>query len=366
MLPNWIHSGKSLRAFPVFAAAMLLLAQANFALGDETLAERRARLEQMEESQKEQLLQNYQRFVRMDSAERERMRKLHGELVTAEDQDELRVVMQRYNDWLNELPPSQRAEITSASPEERLKKIEELRSAQQKQEKYRLGAADTEAMRNWIHANQFDVKWRTGWRDGPDKPQVTLEQLAELRTVLSEDGKAKLDEAIAQDVKAKPNTKKTHEAVRRLLFTWAGQTSRRGGPGGRSDSGRPGMRQPSEQELQDFLKNELRDRERADLLSLPHEEMQIQLRRLWGAREFRRMHDDRQRSGQSGPPGGGPPGGPNDDRSKRNFDKSGDRPYPRRPQEGRSPNKSSDDMPDEKSREKSDTEKSDKNRAEQR
>ncbi|HEY2839388.1 MAG TPA: hypothetical protein VGJ26_09575 [Pirellulales bacterium] len=309
------------------ATLILLLSACAQESAAETLEERRARVEQMDAEQKEQLLQNYQRFIRLDEAERERLRKLHGEIDAAPDQTELRSVLQRYNDWLNDLTSDQRAEITSTPPEERLKKVESLIASQKKQESFRLAPTDVEAMRTWIQAHKLDVKLRL-MRDGGEKPVITPEQLDELREALSEDGRAKLDAARAEDDKPKANSRWSHKSVPRLLLTWAAQTS----PNRRGFMGRPGggvgnpgggqhFRRPSESELQTFLKNDVSEQERADLFKLPHDEMQDTLRRLWFTREFRRGHDDRPRPGGYGPGGSGAagagPGGTADDRRSR-------------------------------------------------
>jgi len=331
-----------MRLIHSFAALLALLAVSSWAVADESIEERRARVEQMDAEQKDQLLQNYQRFVRLDEAERERLRKLHGDLETAADQAELRNVLQRYNDWLNDLPPNQRADVLAAPPEERLKKIESLTAAQKKQESSRLGAADIDAMRSWIQAHGLDVKLNKMLREGGEKPEITEEQIAELRGTLTEDGRKKLDEAIAEDAKRKgKGSKWSHRSVSWLLFTWYGQTSpRRGmlgwndrGPGGPGGGQRSGFHRPSEAELQSFLKNDIPEQQRAELLNLPHDEMQMAVRRMWMTREFRR-HDERQRSGGFGDVPGDDrrPRGPGEkqrgDRPRRGSDGPGPAPAP--------------------------------------
>lgn len=348
-----------MRLSHTLAATLALTCLVSRASAEETLEERRARVEQMDADQKEQLLQNYQRFVRLDEAERERLRKLHNDLETAPDAADLRNVLQRYNDWLSDLKENQRAEILSAPPEERLKRIESMRAAQKKQEGFRLGATDVEVMRSWVQKHQLDVNL------GKERPEITHEQLDELRQGFSEDGRAKLDEAIAEDAKRGPQQSRFHRSVPRLLFTWYTQAFPRRGPmgwpgGGPGNSGpgqRSGFRRPTETELQDFLKNDLSEKERAELLNLPHDEMQLMLRKMWWRHNF----DERQRSGGSGGkgpgergpgergpgfgdgrgPGPGQPSGPGDERRPRGPGGPGDkqRDRPRRSADGPAPEK---------------------------
>ena len=97
---------------------------------DEALADRSARLAQMDDQEREQLSLNYDRFGHLAPAERDRLRKLYSDLQADADGAELRTVMQRYHDWLNELPATQRTMLTALPAEERLKRIEEIRANQ--------------------------------------------------------------------------------------------------------------------------------------------------------------------------------------------------------------------------------------------
>ncbi len=96
------------------------------AVAEETLAERRVRVEQMDPQEREQLAQNYERFQRLDRAEQQRLRVLQEEIDADPQRDELLKTMQAYHEWLAELPSSQRIMLSALPAEERLKRIDEF------------------------------------------------------------------------------------------------------------------------------------------------------------------------------------------------------------------------------------------------
>jgi len=96
------------------------------ACAEEHLAERRERIERLTPAEKRELLDDQQKFLKLDPAERERLRRLSRELDEDEQGAELRRVMQRYSDWLKTLPPYQRAQLLELPPEQRVKKVQEV------------------------------------------------------------------------------------------------------------------------------------------------------------------------------------------------------------------------------------------------
>lgn len=287
------------------------------AAGADGTPERRARLAQADEEEKERLSQNFQRFQRLDPAQQDRLRRLNDDLDTAADKDDLRKVMQNYHDWLSELPPGDRADLASLEPAERLKKIDKILEAQRRRQANKLSPQDLEAIEAWFLKHDFMRKrWQArqpeGARPGPSpEDRAALQQL---RESLSAEAQDKLDKAEKPSERAK------------LLWSWFEQARRHGGPGKQF----AGLRRPSEEELQQFLKEEVRDEERSRLLSLPYDEMQVELRRLWFRHEFRknraaledrgaegridRPNEDRRRRPPDGK--GSAPRGPNPPRSR--------------------------------------------------
>ncbi len=266
-------------AIGVSALALLLACPTvAFAQTADTLAERRAHVEQMSPEDRDQLSQNYDRFLHLDHEQRDRLRRLDADLTADPDRAELQKVMQRYHEWLSELPAAQRMMLAALPPEERLKRIDEFRTMWG--HRSRLSPADVQAFQNWVKTHDLQRAWDEARREHR-QPEISPAQLADLRSQLSEPAQRSLDEA------------KQPEDMRRLLFSWV-MHSRRG-------MGSGGFRGPSEQEMAEFLKTGLSESERAYLSALPPEQMERESNRLW-----RQKHG---RGGERGGDRGGPPGG---------------------------------------------------------
>jgi len=95
-------------------------------LAQESLAERRARVENMQADEKRQLQRRLSRFEGLDRAEQNRLRQLNDDLEQAPDGPRLREVMRRYYEWLTTLTPYQRIELSQLPPEKRIERIKKL------------------------------------------------------------------------------------------------------------------------------------------------------------------------------------------------------------------------------------------------
>jgi hypothetical protein len=259
---------------------VVILMAARVGAGD-VLAERRTRLEQMDQQDREQVSQNFERFQRLEPAERDRLRELHDEIDADPNRDELLRVMQNYHEWLNELPASQRIMLAALPVEDRIKRIDELRGAQAAGKRNRLSPADSKALDAWITKHDLHKQWAEAQRNSRP-PTVTAEELADLRSVLSEPAQKALDEA------------KTEEDQRRLVRGWIFQTRMPGWGAG----GRTGFHRPSTEELHQMFTNDLSESERSYLRALPPEQMQRELVHLW------RQHHAKQGDGSHDRPDG--------------------------------------------------------------
>jgi hypothetical protein len=94
--------------------------------GEESLAERRARLETMPQAKKEDLVRLQERFARLDPAEQKRLRELNEQLERDPNAERLKKTMYRYYEWLKTLPLSQRIELSGLPPAERVERIKKL------------------------------------------------------------------------------------------------------------------------------------------------------------------------------------------------------------------------------------------------
>src|SRR5262249_4315893 len=130
------------------------LVVARAAVADDTPAERKAHLAQLDDEEKEQLSQNFERFRRLDPAQQDRLRRLHGELESSAGKDALQKVMQNYHEWLKGLSAAQRAELASLAPEERLEKIDDIRAAQRRREGMRVSPQDMEKIEAWVQKHR--------------------------------------------------------------------------------------------------------------------------------------------------------------------------------------------------------------------
>lgn len=95
-------------------------------LAQETLAERRERVENMAPNEKQQIQRRLNRFQGLDLSEQNRLRQLNEDLEQAPDAPRLRQVMQRYYEWLKTLTPYQRIELSQLPPEKRIERIKSL------------------------------------------------------------------------------------------------------------------------------------------------------------------------------------------------------------------------------------------------
>jgi hypothetical protein len=133
-------------------AAWVLAALPAWARAEESLDDRRARLEAFSPAQKQEIFEHEQKFRNLPRAEQDRLGRLNRELEDDPQGPELRRVMQRYYDWLKTLPTYQRAQLLELPAEERVKRIQVLQAEQAR--KTGKGAAWGElARREWRNSD---------------------------------------------------------------------------------------------------------------------------------------------------------------------------------------------------------------------
>ena len=99
------------RGLCVALSAALAMGAVACCMANETLEERRARIEQMSPEARKQLLENWQRFQSLPREEQDRLRRLHEAFEARHDRDTLGRVMKAYYDWVSDLPDFDRAEL---------------------------------------------------------------------------------------------------------------------------------------------------------------------------------------------------------------------------------------------------------------
>jgi hypothetical protein len=259
----------------------------------ESLAQRRQRIESMGLGEKAQLLRLDERFLAMDQDQQRQLRQLHQAIQDARDAAQLRQIMHHYYEWLKTLPLYTRTELGGLEPAERLEAVKKRLKDEHGQ---RLGDQDSEALWRWM--NRFALQhekqlldrlpelrrkeltnWTpqarqpmllalmdVGWRrqsTGPGRPPplMTEEDLASLRGELSAEMRLYL-ESLSKTKQWQQVAAWMHHAVRQQhahADFWT----------------------VNDERLADFFEKELSDDERDRLLSLPGDEMQRELQRLY-------------------------------------------------------------------------------------
>ena len=112
--------------------AVMAASAAAWCAADETVEQRRARIEQMSPEARRQLFEDWRRFESLPREERDQLRQLHNDIEAHQNREELERVMKAYYDWVSDLPDFDRAELARLSPAERVAKVVELQQQQQR------------------------------------------------------------------------------------------------------------------------------------------------------------------------------------------------------------------------------------------
>lgn len=148
---------------------------------EESPEARRARIENMEAAEKEQLLRSRERFAGLEPAEQERLRRIHREIDADPHAGELRLVMHRYYEWLKTLTLVQRAELGALPHDKRVERIKQL----QREQAHRHGrwASLVEGSRSEQIKRLFqDRAYKGGKRPNPQDVEGLLRWVSECGT----------------------------------------------------------------------------------------------------------------------------------------------------------------------------------------
>lgn len=287
-----------LPTLPWLMALLAVLALGGIVRADDAAAARRQRIGNMSAAEKAELRRRQERFAKLDRAEQQRLRQLHAQL---DDNPELRHLMHRYCQWLKALPPYERAELLELEPAERVKRIKQLRQAEAEREANRPDRKDVEGLFRWMddYVSEHEarivqslpepvqermakldpagrrrwVAWMTWqrWQWGrPGKPPwLGEDDLAKLRSYLTDNGRKRLE---SQD---------SPEKQWQMITGWVRHAFR---PRMASRRSRGPMPPELQKELDRFFEHELSPEQRDRLLSLPGDELQRELRRLYLSR----------------------------------------------------------------------------------
>ena len=115
-----------------------------------------ARVQQMNDQQKRQLLEKKNLFEGLEETEQQRLRELHKQLLDAPDHDVLVDVMKQYSQWIRSLPNGQRVGLLSMPVAERVEAIKQIQLDQQERQLRelsgsQLGLEDSRVISLWLN-----------------------------------------------------------------------------------------------------------------------------------------------------------------------------------------------------------------------
>jgi hypothetical protein len=217
------------RFIAIAAVAFIALLASRIDAGEESIAERRERLEKMTDAEKTLLLEKKRTFDELSSADKKRLKRLHEQLVKDEKSDELLRTLRRYKDWRGTLPAHQRAELAKAPLEKRLELIKKYMDDQAK-ERFLLMLRDSKALDELLSPE--DREHISQWTD-----QFLLRHKEDILSVAREHAQAR-----GFDTDNWRTDVEDYKLVHLLRFTYfrAGQHPFSGPPRPRPGSGRPG------------------------------------------------------------------------------------------------------------------------------
>ena len=266
--------------------------------------QRRAALKALPVEQKQELLRKFERFEKLPSAERHRLRQLEAAVATDSQAASLCAVVDRYQHWLDQLAGFERAELMALQAEERLARIKQLRA----EEERRLSHDDQTVFAEWVEQKLLE-RMRPAQREQAQRLWSGLSEsrrrhaVGQALRLATQPGRARPAADRTQEPNKKPRPKPFWNpaareelaqrlsprgrqqleeadgdpAQRKLIQSWVREAFFT--PGGR------GLKLPApdvdDQRLKEFFEQELDAAERAHLLGLPSDQMRRQLRRQY-------------------------------------------------------------------------------------
>jgi len=289
---------RMLRKEKLFLSGGAGISEDEAAAANESRERRLRRMQSMSPSQLERIVQLQERFAYLDVREQQELRRLDQEFQKSPDSQQLLQIMGRYCLWVKAFPAYTRAELAEMKPAERLKVVKKRLDEQAREQRQYVSENDLEILRAWVRDcvkryeaqyvktlnNQQRKKYaelsaaeRQRWLfwqllqaavTGKATSLLTIADLARLRMDLSPELRRQLD--------AIPVTKQWP-----LVAGWLHHLMRQ--RPGKQDQ-KPALKIEDEQ-LIAFFEHQLSDKERDRLLSLPGEEMQRELQRLYRIRQ---------------------------------------------------------------------------------
>ena len=290
------------------------------------IADRRQWIENLLPEEMSRLASQAARFSELaerDPDEEQRLRAMERELRGDQNADELRQAMVVYNKWLAQRSPGDQEHLRVLSDKERLKAVAHIVRREGEEAARNLSAEDAAKLREEIfeiyrkHRREFESYMEDRGRDlrvrlrGPERHQAYIVLMWALQRDNRDDRtRDRLIDQLSPAARDywKRISRRGRRARQDLLLQWIRQAMRpRWGAG----------------ELEEFFTEKLDNDQRAQLLSLPADEMQAQLERLYIFNELRLRDTDDWLPGfgdsdslPGDPPGRGRPDGRRGERSR--------------------------------------------------
>lgn len=282
------------RSRALIAVAVLLagggVGWAYTSLRAESLSDRESRVAALSNDAKQQLLAKYDRFRQLSSSEKHRLRELQQTIDADPQRDELLGTLDRYHAWLQNLSAAQRAELNALDGAARLAKIRELKTERPSPRMpfYRpLSQPDRDLVRAWVERQAVQ--------------NVPADKREELAKLPEEERRRLLVRQFMQRVQPFDQNRRPSFAAFGEFKSLLDQLSEQA----RNDFNQAEGAQKlgllsgwimqafgmsvGEEQLRQFFARDLNESERQRLLSLPGDEMQRELRRMYfrgSGREF--------------------------------------------------------------------------------
>ncbi len=275
------------------------LLEARSAHAIDALAERRQQVQSMSADEREELRAKFAKFEALSPDEQEQLRRLHEQLDSDPQGNQLRRTLARYHEWLKSLSPSDRADLLALPPTERLARIKTLKHDQEARAASLAGGArlvgrDVSALSHWMDQFAIDhesellksaprrqeiknldsvarhkalvlLAWQH-WRTGNKLPLITDAEITRLAEQLSPEPRRALEGQAIQAGRVQ------------MIHEWAQAITRARFAAGLTGKGNALV---SADDLSRFFQNELSQAERDRLMELPRDEMHRELRKLY-------------------------------------------------------------------------------------
>ncbi len=258
----------------------------------------------MTPDEQQELLHKQERFAALPPTEQDRLRELEATVDKEPDARQLHEILIRYHEWLKTLTPNQRADLADLPPEERVRKVKQLKHTQEtmRQQALRAELLTSDDLREildwtkqilWAHRDEL-------LRDMPDTVRKKMANVDEqkqrqmllynnlsrarsrtgprggLTAMIKPKDVNSLAAKLSPDAKQELTQASTLALQREIIRGWTWQAFHR-----LASRGARGFAPGMEDDLMHFFQNDLQPSQRQHLLNLPNEMSREELRRMY-------------------------------------------------------------------------------------